>query len=318
MRHRTTLFAGVALAVTGAVLLIAGNDPATRDTLVAATRLWPALLIAIGVVLLARRARLAVVATLAAALMAGLVVGGAALATPDLKADCPDGRADATETRNGTFDGAGSLELVFSCGDLDVSTAPGTAWRLDSLPLGDDRAVVVQDGDRLTVRSSHEGWALERRAFGDAWRLTLPTGTPLDIDGEINAADADLDLTGLQLGDLDLEVNAGDLRLDLGSARLDVLDLEVNAGRAVVSLPSGNDLTGSIRASAGKVELCVPAGLGLRVTSDVALGDVDHQGLVRVGDTWQTPDLSSTTHVADLSIEATAASVVIDPEGGCK
>lgn len=318
MRYRTTLFAGVTLAVTGGVLLLAGNDPATRDLIADAVRLWPVALIALGVVLLARRTRFALPATLAAAITAGLLVGGVVVATPDLKAPCPQDGAAATETRQGAFEDGASVDLHFSCGDLEISTVSGTGWQLASLPLGEDRAVVAQDGDRLSIRTAHRRWAFGRRSSGDAWRLALPTGVPLDLDAEINAAEADLDLAGLRLGRLDLRVNAADLSLDLERTAITALDLELNAGHAAVTLPAGSDLTGAIRTSAGKVEVCVPAGLGVTVTSDVALGDADYQGLIRVGETWQTPNLASATHVADLSIDAAAASVVIDPEGGCK
>lgn len=317
MRHTKLLFTGVALAVTGGVLLLAGRDPTARDLAIEAARLWPAALIALGIVLLVRRTRIAVVATLAAAITAGLVVGGAVVAAPDLKAPCPQDRAGATETRGGSFAGPGSVDLAFACGEIRVGTAPGTAWQLDSLRLGDARAVIAQEGDALSIETTHEAWSFGRRPLGDAWQLTLPTGTPMTLEADIDAADADLDLAGLRLGALDLEANAADVRLDLGAAAVERFDLEINAGQAVLTLPSAGDVTGSIHASAARVELCVPAGVGLVVTRDVALGDIDLQGLVRVGDTWQTPDLASTRYRADLTIEATAASVVVDPEGGC-
>ena len=320
MHHRKTLFLGVALAVAGGAMLLAQGDVASRDVISQAARLWPVALIAFGVVLLARRTRLAVAATVGAAITAGLVLGGVVVAAPDaVRFDgfCPERTTAPVETRDGTFGASGTIDLDFSCGELDVSTAAGDAWSLDSLGLADETARVVQVGDTVTIETAEDGWRWGHRPTGDAWRLTLPSGPRLDIDAEVNAADADLDLAGARIDELDLRANATDLRLDLSRAFVGSVDLEINAGQAAIVLPSGADLTGRIQVSAGQVRLCAPAGLGLSVTSDVALGDTDFQGLVRVGDTWQTPDLSSMAHRADLTIEATAASVVVNPEGGC-
>lgn len=89
-------------------------------------------LFAIGVVLLLRRTRVAVIATLVAAMTAGLVIGGAVVAAPDLKAPCPEAGTVDTETREGSFSATGAVELDFSCGDLEIDTAPGRAWRLET------------------------------------------------------------------------------------------------------------------------------------------------------------------------------------------
>lgn len=84
MIHRTALFVGVSLAAAGTVMLVGLSDTLAGDAISQALRLWPLAIIALGIGLLLRRTRLAVVGTLVAATLAGLVVGGAVVAAPNV------------------------------------------------------------------------------------------------------------------------------------------------------------------------------------------------------------------------------------------
>ncbi len=77
-------------------------------------------------------------------------------------------------------------------------------------------------------------------------------------------------------------------------------------------------LTGDLEVAAGSLELCRPESLGLRINGDVVLGSATFNGLVRVGDAWQTPDYPTAAARADLVVTASAGSVTVDPQGGCK
>jgi hypothetical protein len=317
MIHRTALFAGVALAAAGTVMLIGVNDATAGDAILSALRLWPLALIAVGVALLARRTRFAVAGTLVAALIAGVLVGGAAVAAPELPSICHDRDAVSLPTRSGTFDRPATVELDLACGDLEVSTIDGADWRLDTLDLGGRSAVVESGPDALVVRNDHDGM----RGFGrqgDTWQLGLPRALAFDLDAEVNAGRGRLDLAGATIGTLELEVNAGETRLDLGTATVTDLAVDVNAGSVTVLLPAAADLVGDLDVSAGAIEICAPAGLGLRMHGDADFGRTQFNGLVRVGDAWETPDLSTATYLAELNVSAQAGSVVVNPAGGCK
>ena len=317
MIHRTALFAGVALAAAGTVMLVGVNDATAGDAILSALRLWPLAIIAFGVALLARRTRFAVAGTLLAALLAGVLVGGAAVAAPELPSVCHDRDAVSLPTRSGTFDGAAEVELDLGCGDLDVGTVDGAEWRLDTLDLGGRSAVVDSGPGGLVVRTDHDGWRGIGR-HGDAWQLGLPRAVPFDLDAVVNAGRGRFDLAGATIGALELEVNAGETRLDLGTTTVTSLDIDINAGSATVLLPIASDLVGELDVSAGAIEICAPAGLGLRIHGDADFGSTEFNGLARVGDAWETPDLSTATYLAELSVSAQAGSVVVNPAGGCK
>ena len=151
-----------------------------------------------------------------------------------------------------------------------------------------------------------------------AGRDTLIWAREPDVVAEIVAGRGRFDLSGAHVGDLAVVVNAGATSIDLTTASVGRLDLEVAAGSASIHLPASGDLEGELDAAAGSLELCRPDDLGLRIHGDVVLGGTTFNGLVRVGDAWQTPDYPTASAQADLYVTARAGSVVVDPEGGCK
>ena len=68
----------------------------------------------------------------------------------------------------------------------------------------------------------------------------------------------------------------------------------------------------------GSIEICAPAGLGMRIRGDTEFGSTQFNGLLRVGDAWETPNFATATYLADLNVSAQAGSVVLNPAGGCK
>jgi hypothetical protein len=295
-----------------------GGNATVESAIDQLLRLWPLAIIAIGAGLLLRRTRLALVGTLLAAIVPGLLLGGVVVAAPDMASICDQRDAGPTLSQDGTFTGPATIDLSLACGEMAIRTVPGTGWQLETVAIDDGTARVVATGDRLSVSSTEDHWRYGFGRDGDDWQLALPTGLPLNIDAEVSAGRGRFDLAGADIGDLTIEVNAGDALLDLTTATVDRLDLEVNAGAASIRLPAGSDLRGDVSVAAGSLELCVPDGLALRVQGDVVFGATTFNGLVRAGDAWETPGYPSMTNQADLSVTASAGSVVVDPQGGCK
>lgn len=318
MFNGKALSVGVFLVAAGAVML-AGQDAATREAIVSALRLWPLAIVAIGVGLILRRTRLNLVGAVVAALVPGLLFGGVVAAAPsvNLAGICDDAGRPGTITRDGVFVGDPRVELDLSCGDLDVIVRLGTSWAVQLRDLARRTTTVVATPERLVIRSA-TGTARGFAPHGDAWRVALPADVRMELEARVNAGRARLDLTGATLGTLDLVLNAGDARVDLTGATLERLEVAVNAGAARLLLPAASDLRGTLRVAAGSLELCIPDGLGVRVVGDVVLGSTTFNGLIRAGDAWETPGYANATHRADLAISASAGSVDINPEGGCK
>ena len=324
--NRRLLYCGVFFLALGAVLLAASAAAIDDEVIAQALRYWPIAVIALGIGLLLRRTRFDVAGGMLAAAMPGLLLGGLVVATPRMAPECGDVRPAAVEARQGTFDGAASVELVLACGDVSVTTAPGSAWQLEAGnarsagPADDARSagpIVDASADRLSIRSDRTR-PFEVARGADVWQISLPTATTLDLAAEVNAGHGRFDLAGARLGGVDLAVNAGEAEVDLAGATLARLSTRVNAAKVRLSLPATGDVDADLVVNAGALTVCAPDDLGLRIREQVVLGSTTYAGLVRVGDTGETPGYALANHRADVTISVNVGSVDVNSLGGCK
>ncbi len=318
MINRRFLYLGVFLAAMGAVVLVAQAGVVTSDAFARTLWLWPVALIAVGVALLLRRTRLGLAGGVIAAALPGLLLGGAVVAAPTVGLDCRYGEPSSYTTQTGTLSAPARVSVNLSCGDLEVTVAPGSTWQARIGATGAPAPTIDAAGDRLSLRSAHR-----RGPFGfanaDVWRVSLPDARPLDLEAIVNAGRGRYVLAGARLGSVDITVNAGDARMDLTGATADHVDVTVNAGAATVVLPDADGLNVEVRANAGKISVCVPDDLGVQlVHSRTVLGSTTTPDLVQTGDIWHVPTISSPTHHANVTLAANVGSVELKPEGGCK
>lgn len=181
------------------------------------------------------------------------------------------------------------------------------------------------DADARSVTLGFDGddfrMTRARRAFDETeMTLVLTEVAPLDLDLEIGAAEARLDVGGLALSRLRVETGAADARLDfsapnkarmrrldvqlgaagfvirnLGNAR--VREIHVEGGVGKVDLDFGGTLEDDVDVDAnvaiGKLSLRLPREVGVRVELQRVIAGFEHSGLVKRGgayysDNWDT------------------------------
>ena len=316
VNHRF-LYAGVFLVAAGGVMLVGLGGAVDGGTVAEALRLWPVAVIALGVALLLRRTRFGLAGGLLAAAMPGLLLGGLVVAVPRLPLDCGHVQPASFATRDGAFDGAASVELVLTCGELSVTTVPGSGWQLETGNVPGAIPVVDVSAHRLSVVSADRGRPFGVFRSGDAWRLALPVASTMDLTAEVNAGRGRFDLAGARLGNVQLAVNAGDAKVDLSGATVAHLSMRVNAAAASLRLPAAQDLSADFSVNAGSLKVCAPDEVGLRIRQSSVLGSTTVTGLVREGDRWESPGYSMANHHADVTISVNVGSVDVNPVGGC-
>ena len=316
--RRGSLYLGAFLVAAGGVTLLTSAGVLDPTRVIDALAWWPVAVIAIGAALVLRRTSAAIPAGLVAAVTPGLLLGATFVAVPDISTPCTDAAGGGTPiTREGAFGTTAEVDLELSCGQLAVTTAPGSTWSIEATNAADRAPQITSSTDQLSVSTAANqrfGW----HPGSDDWNVVLPTGTTLDLDATINAGRGRLDLSGARLDTLGVDVNAGDMRVDLADATVRRMDVSVNAGATTIHLPASGGFTGDVEVNAGSLQVCVPETLGLRVTSTAALGSIDVNGLTRSGDAWVTPGYSTAQSRAELAVTANLGSVDINTEGACK
>jgi hypothetical protein len=317
--NRRFLYWGIFLVAIGGVLVAADLRAVDTPTLLDALRLWPLAVVAIGLSLVVRRTRLSLPGLLLAAAVPGLVLGAGFAVAPRFVGDCRTrGEPAGVATRQGMFDGPATVSVRSGCGWLNVKTAPGSGWQFDARNNAGRIPTVDSSARSLSIDDfGDHGWSFFD-AGRSAWDLTLPTGDLESLSLVTFAGHGQIALPGAQINHLALTVNAAQMVVDATAASVVDVSAVVNVGSLSISLPAASDLAGSLRVGAGQLRICAPPGLGLRVTSRGVSERVRVNGLQQTASEWQSPDYTSATHRADLTVSATFGAVEIDPIGGCE
>ena len=314
--RRGLLFWGLVLVPLGAIPLLARAGIVDPNALADAWRLWPLALVAIGLALVLGRGQSGLLGVAIAGLVLG-IAGGSALASGNAWfgtfSGCGDSGAPAlADQRGDAFDGPAAVSLRVRCGSVDLTAGPVTGWSVDAR-YGSQPPAIDVAGSSLRVAAPDEG-AIGRQE----WSIQVPATSLRDVDLRANAAAANLRLGDASLDRLAATVNAADLLIDAGGGGIGTVDVSMNAGRVRLMLGRG-PTTGAIDVNAGAVDLCVPPGAALRLTVNDQLTfahNLRGRGLTQAGTTWTRS--GSTDDTIDLRIQGNAASLALDPEGGCR
>jgi hypothetical protein len=317
--NRGLIFWGVALVTAGAVALAIQAELIAGETAREAWRLWPVVLIVIGLAVISARTPFAIVATLAAGLVAGGLAGTLVAGWPDgLTVGC-GGETDSRTAADGDFTGtAASVELDFDCGDLAVSMVQGTAWNVEALYGSDSEPRISSDDGAMRVELDDAGGFIGFADSRQDWDVALPLDIELALDVSANAAGSVLDLGGATLSDVSIDANAGDLTLGLGGTAISELSIDANAASVGITVDQATTGHGRIEMNAGSLDLCVAEGVAVAITindDNITFGhDLDDSGLTRDGNTWRS---GGQTADVTFDVEGNAASFNYNPDGGC-
>lgn len=203
------------------------------------------------------------------------------------------------------------LDIGFGAGKLTVTPGSEGLLTADVRYNVDELAPVLNTaGDRVSLSTGELDLdTIPTNIDGDVineWDLALGT-SQINLDMDLGAADADIDLGGLTLKNLTMDVGAASLSLDFSDRNqieMDRFDLECGAASVdLMNLANANARTMSINAAggdfnldfsgnmtsdqelyvdismaAGHLRIVVPEGAAVELKIDGALMDVDTYG----------------------------------------
>jgi hypothetical protein len=318
--HRRFLYAGLFLVAIGGVLVTANitgvNEPWLRDTL----RLWPLVVIAIGLAIVVRRSPVALPAGVLAAVAPGLLLGGSIVAGPRVAFECSDlAQVSPTYTERGNLGPGGTVTIAAGCGTSKITTAPGTAWSL-SVGSSDAREPnLFADPESGVVAAESPARGGRQLLLGNRredWDVTLPS----QLEGLALASHANtmtVALPGARIASVVVEADAATVRIDATGADIDTLDVQVDFGIVSVVLPVTGQLSGYLEVDVGTIRLCQPAGTDMTVGFQGDAREVSVNGQPWTAEQWTSQSATPSPNQIDLVVDATFGSVEINPIGGC-
>ncbi|MBM4397130.1 MAG: hypothetical protein FJ087_15745 [Deltaproteobacteria bacterium] len=290
-----------ALVMVGVGLLLVEWGVLSGDSARRGLHAWPALLVAFGLeeIWIARgRAFPAFVAPfLVAAVVAALWW------LPAASGEAGGGRrADAFGELSGTrtadvavVDGA--YEVAIDVGAMDLSIGRGTGPGVEVRWSGVEPEVRASAGRvEVSEARSREGFGAgcaRLRAREASWTVLLPE-VPVRIDVDAGACDLEARLDRVPLRALAVDAGASDIDVALGAVEGEV-PIRVDAG-------------------ASDVRIEVPGGAGVRVRSEVAVGDTTFEGLDLVpgaSGARETAGYAAATARFDIAVSGGASHVAV-------
>jgi hypothetical protein len=266
--RRRGLFWPIVFIGVGTIWLLVNLNLIPAANLITLWRLWPLLLVGIGLDLLFGRRHailgaligLGLVAAVVAALLYGAQLG--LPAAPGLQTDHfsePLGGATSAQVR---------LEL--SGAPVEVA-APGDSPNLIEADLTHLGAVEFtasgQTEKVIALRSRSDWWfPFMNVSTQEHWTIHLSPSVPLDLEIDGGPGVATLDLSGLQLTALRLAGGAGVLSADLPIGEQRYRATVVGGpGTCTLSVPDKADLDLAVTGGPGTVTLVLPEGVPARV-----------------------------------------------------
>ena len=258
-------------------------------------------------------------------------------------------RADAQELR--TLDVARQLHdtsamlvrVRYAAGKLTLRAAdPAVLYRMQLAYLPDAVHPLYSYAPAsrtLRVGVEKRGVRVPDGEHAGDMHLDLARAVPLDLDMQLGAVEADLDMSGLRVGELHVESGASDARIRFASPnaeRMRALDLEVgaaslhasglaNANAAEIRVQAGVggvelDFDGAwtqnvelvVRVALGGVTIRVPREVGVRVESQRFLASFDSQGLVKRGNAYYSENWDSAPHRLSVRAQTTFGKLQVE------
>jgi hypothetical protein len=289
-------------------------------------RLWPLILVGIGLGLLLRWTPLAwlggaIVAGTFGLIFGALVAGG----ITGISGACGELGDDAVSSSQSGIASSTSfdVDLTLSCGELTLTRDEESRWSVEALHAEGDAPTIQGETASLSVQQDDGGSQV--MIFGPAtrneWQVHVPTVPAVGIDLTLNAADATVAIADGPLGIVNGSFNASSVTIAMAGATTPEtapIDLTFNASSGTVSLPAGS-VVANVDLNLSSLTLCVPGAAPLRIELDSTLSsdDLEAAGLGQVGEGWQTPDYDTASARVDLNVSSAVSSLTIQRPEVC-
>ena len=310
---------GVLFIVLGGVVLAYHRNAVSSSVLLEAWRLWPLIIVGIGLKIILTRTRAAFVGGLVVAVTVGIMAGSGFAVGPSISCGADGNSGPRSASQSGSLSGASTVELDLQCGKADITTSTDGRWHVDATGDVNDAPAVSSSPNWMRVQSaSTGGWEWNRR--NDDVQISIPQETQINLTSTLDLVDAHYFLSSANLSSASFNLNLGSVHIDLTGAKVRDLSVSTNIGQALITLDGSSDLTANLSTSLGSTEVCAPFELGVRVANSDSLSSSDYGslGMVRSGGSWQTPNYDTAAHKANLTVNTSLSNLKLNNTGGCK
>ncbi len=293
-RHHRAPLLGPLLLISAGVLFLLNNLGVVPWTIWETLgRLWPLILIAIGIDLVVGRRSPAIALLLVLAVMgtgAAIVYANSGFTAPGKLDSVPlDIRMNDVEWASVHVDmGVGNLTLGSVLGEADL-LATGNLGYYENRGAPDIDVTEHGSAAEVEISEPSGGWNFVSNWFNGGrspgWEINLNERVPVGLE---------------------VDAGTGNMTLDLEKLQLRSLTVDSGTGNASITLPAtANGTIVEIDGGTGNLELFVPEGLEARIEVDSGIGNttVDPRFSSQGEDTYESSDYDTATNKVTIKID---------------
>jgi len=324
---RTRSIAGPTFAIgLGAVFLANNLGLLSLNSWMSILRLWPVLIIAIGLEIYIGRKNIwlsavGVGATISL-LAAGLWLSGGTLDSEGItitrtgsplvseEIEQPLGRAESARIKIDSSVG----ELLVDSLSNDDNLIEGTIYSVEQETIYQDYEM---DGDEISyyLSSNWEPSGLTSFSGFDepklSWDLSLTEEIPLDLNISLGVGESDLDLSNLQITDLSLSIGVGQTRVELPEGEYEAY-VEGGVGQTLITLPDEGQIELNVEGGVGEIVIYIPDDMAVKIYVDRGIAGLSiPSGYSQNNDVYTSPNYDEGKDYIELYLEQGIGNIAI-------
>jgi hypothetical protein len=246
----------------GVVFLLNNLGVISWDVWYTLVRMWPVLLVAIGIDLIFGR-KSGILSAIAAVIILGMFAGAFWLfgMTGEVWSGDQVTRSILQPAEDARY---ADIEISMTVGELYIEALPKDAnllidgeIQVSEYESVTDKLRLVGDTATYTLASHgqqyHPGWIFSNRGDSNKlWDLAINPNLPLELRIDSGVGRSEIDLTNM---------------------RLEYLDIDSGVGEVVVTLPNEGEYQVRVSGGVGRLEILIPENVAARISLDTGLGD---------------------------------------------
>lgn len=297
MKIRTYL-RGIIIILLGVILLANNFQILPWSVWYELLRLWPAILIAIGVDLIFRKSSLSFLQILSPLAIIAAIGGAVYLSQADRAYQITDPTLRFEQPLSPKLKQA-DIEISFGAGILRLEGGSAYLFEGDFTtpswlrPKMRYKVVGEKGFLELTEEGERGRFQFSQAGKEHSWNLRLNNKIPLTLK---------------------IETGASSNYLDISSLEVTYLELKTGASKNEIKFGSLNSIQAKIEAGVSQIKLFIPGSIGIRIEADTALtsNNLNELNLIKEGNTYISRHYSTAETRLDLELKVGVSSLTVE------
>lgn len=310
----------------GSVFMASNLGLLSWDAWMTLFRLWPILIIAIGLEIFIGRKELwlsiiGVGATLSL-LAAGLWVSGGLFGSEGILPESSN-VVPVSENIEHPLDSAERAEIKIesSVGSLNIDSLGNDENLIEgsiySVPEERIEESYEKDGSTLHYylgsdwEPTFPGSLSQRDKKKLAWEIDLTEEIPLDLNLSLGVGESEIDLSDIQLTEVALSIGVGQTRIELPEGEYEAF-IEGGVGQTIITLPEEGQIDLNVSGGIGEIVIYIPENMAAKINVDRGIAGIHvPSGYRQSEDTYTSPNYGESDSRINMDIEQGIGNIVI-------